>query len=245
MTVTLLPAVDIKGGKAVRLLKGEADKETIYGEPVAAAQKFRAEGAQWLHVVDLDAAFGSGSNLDVVTGIVTTVSDGLHVEVSGGIRTTEALENALNTGAARVSVGTAALENPAWMEDMLGRWADRIAIDLAAVNENGEWGVRGNGWVSDGGDLWEVLERFDAAGARRFVVTDVSRDGALTGPNVELLREVAEATEAKITASGGVSSLDDLVGLAAYEEEGIDAIIIGKALYSGQFTLPEALAAVA
>ena len=243
MTLTLLPAVDIKGGQAVRLLQGVADKETVYGVPVEAAAGFQRDGAQWLHVVDLDAAFGSGSNLDQVREIVSTVS--MQVEVSGGIRSTQALVAALNAGAARVSIGTAALENPEWMEQMLDSYANQIAIDLAAVEENGEWGVRGHGWVSDGGDLWEVLERFDAAGARRFVVTDVSRDGALTGPNIELLREVAEATEAKITASGGVSSLTDLTALAAYEEEGIDAVIVGKALYAGQFTLPEALAAVA
>ena len=229
MTFTLLPAVDVSQGQAVRLDKGEAGTETSYGSPRDAAQKWQSQGAHWLHFVDLDAAFGRGSNHAEMATITREL--GVNVELSGGIRDDAAVERALATGAQRISIGTAALEQPEWIEDILARYGDKVAVDLA-VRE-------------DGGDLWEVLERLDAAGCQRFVVTDVSKDGMLTGPNIELLREVAMATEAKITASGGISSLEDLRELALYENEGIDSAIIGRALYEGNFTLDEALAAVA
>ena len=243
MTFTLLPAVDVSQGQAVRLDKGEAGTETSYGSPRDAAQKWQSQGAHWLHFVDLDAAFGRGSNHAEMATITREL--GVNVELSGGIRDDAAVERALATGAQRISIGTAALERPEWIEDILARYGDKVAVDLAVREEGGEWRTAGNGWVSDGGDLWEVLERLDAAGCQRFVVTDVSKDGMLTGPNIELLREVAMATEAKITASGGISSVEDLRELALYENEGIDSAIIGKALYEGKFTLDEALAAVA
>ena len=210
MSFTLLPAVDVVDGQAVRLDQGEAGTEKSYGSPREAALKWQAQGAQWLHAVDLDAAFGRGSNHELLAEITSSVD--LEVELTGGIRDDESLARALATGARRV---------------------------------NGEWRTRGHGWVSDGGDLWEVLERLDAAGCTRFVVTDVSKDGTLQGPNIELLREVAAATDAAVTASGGISTLDDLSELALYENEGIDSAIIGKALYEERFTLSDALAAVA
>lgn len=243
MSFTLLPAVDVVDGQAVRLDKGEAGTEKSYGAPREAAEKWQAQGAEWLHFVDLDAAFNRGSNYELMAEITSSLD--IQVELTGGIRDDESLARALATGARRVNIGTAALENPEWIEKVLAEHGDKIAVDLAVRLEDGEWRTRGNGWVSDGGDLWEVLERLDAAGCTRFVVTDVSKDGTLEGPNVQLLREVAAATDAKVTASGGISTLDDLRELALYENEGIDSAIIGKALYEGRFSLEEALAAVA
>ncbi|WP_188093116.1 bifunctional 1-(5-phosphoribosyl)-5-((5-phosphoribosylamino)methylideneamino)imidazole-4-carboxamide isomerase/phosphoribosylanthranilate isomerase PriA [Corynebacterium striatum] len=243
MSFTLLPAVDVVDGQAVRLDKGEAGTEKSYGAPREAVEKWQAQGAEWLHFVDLDAAFNRGSNYELMAEITSSLD--IQVELTGGIRDDESLARALATGARRVNIGTAALENPEWIEKVLAEHGDKIAVDLAVRLEDGEWRTRGNGWVSDGGDLWEVLERLDAAGCTRFVVTDVSKDGTLEGPNVQLLREVAAATDAKVTASGGISTLDDLRELALYENEGIDSAIIGKALYEGRFSLEEALAAVA
>ncbi|QQU76748.1 bifunctional 1-(5-phosphoribosyl)-5-((5-phosphoribosylamino)methylideneamino)imidazole-4-carboxamide isomerase/phosphoribosylanthranilate isomerase PriA [Corynebacterium striatum] len=243
MSFTLLPAVDVVDGQAVRLDKGEAGTEKSYGAPREAAEKWQAQGAEWLHFVDLDAAFNRGSNYELMAEITSSLD--IQVELTGGIRDDESLARALATGARRVNIGTAALENPEWIEKVLAEHGDKIAVDLAVRLEDGEWRTRGNGWVSDGGDLWEVLERLDAAGCTRFVVTDVSKDGTLEGPNVQLLREVAAATDAKVTASGGISTLDDLRELALYENQGIDSAIIGKALYEGRFSLEEALAAVA
>lgn len=242
MGFTLLPAVDVVDGQAVRLDQGKTGTEKAYGTPLEAALEWQAQGAQWLHLVDLDAAFGRGSNYDLLAEITGRLD--IAVELTGGIRDDASLHRALETGARRVNIGTAALSNPAWMTDVIARYGDAVAIDLAVVEEDGQWRTKGHGWTSDGGDLWEVLERFDAAGCARFVVTDVSKDGTLVGPNVELLREVSAATEAAVTASGGIASLDDLTELARYYDEGIDSAIIGKALYEQRFQLSDALDAV-
>lgn len=242
MSFTLLPAVDVVDGQAVRLDQGAAGTEKSYGDPLEAAQRFRDEGATWLHFVDLDAAFGRGSNHELMAEI--TRSLGINVELTGGIRDDASLERALDTGAARVNIGTAALKNPEWTAAAIQRYGDAIAIDIAVREEDGQWRTKGNGWTSDGGDLWEVLEFFDAAGCARVVVTDVSRDGTLSGPNIDLLREVSAATDARVTASGGVSSISDVQDIARYADEGIDSVIIGKALYENRFTLREALDAV-
>ena len=242
MTFTLLPAVDVVNGQAVRLDQGEAGTEKVYGDPLSAAKQWQDEGATWLHFVDLDAAFGRGSNHELMADITRQLD--INVELTGGIRDDASLERALATGAKRVNIGTAALQNPEWMESVIARYGDKVAIDLAVREENGQWQTKGNGWTSDGGDLWEVLERFDAAGCTRFVVTDVSKDGTLAGPNVELLREVSAATDAFVTASGGIATIEDVVQVASYVDEGIDSVIIGKALYEKRFTLREALTAV-
>lgn len=239
---TLLPAVDVVDGQAVRLDQGEAGTEKSYGSPLEAALEWQAQGAQWLHFVDLDAAFNRGSNHELMAEITRQLD--IKVELTGGIRDNASLERALATGATRVNIGTAALEKPEWIADVIRRHGDRIAVDIAVRLENGEWRTKGNGWVSDGGDLWEVLERLDSQGCSRFVVTDVSKDGTLTGPNVDLLRDVAAATDAPIVASGGISTLEDVLELARYQDEGIDSVIIGKALYEHRFTLAEALEAV-
>lgn len=240
MNFTLLPAVDVVDGRAVRLDQGAAGTEKSYGDPFEAAQRWQQAGAEWIHCVDLDAAFGRGSNHELLAEIVGNLD--VNIELTGGIRDDASLQRALATGARRLNIGTAALEKPEWIEQVLAKHADVVAIDLAVLRDDeGEWRTRGRGWESDGGDLWEVLERLDSAGCQRFVVTDVSKDGTLSGPNVELLREVSAATDAKITASGGISSLDDVAALAQYAEEGIDSVIIGKALYENRFELQAAL----
>lgn len=242
MSLTLLPAVDVVYGQAVRLHQGEAGSETVYGTPLEAALNWQDQGAQWLHFVDLDAAFNRGSNHELMAEVVGRLD--IHVELTGGIRDDASLERALATGARRVNIGTAALEHPEWCRSAIERYGDRVAVGLDVRLIDGQWRTRGNGWVSDGGDLWEVLERLDSQGCSRFVVTDVSKDGTLAGPNIDLLRDVAAATDAPIVASGGIATLADVIEVSKYVAEGIDSVIIGKALYEGRFTLAEALAAV-
>lgn len=240
--LVLLPAVDVANGEAVRLVQGEAGSETSYGSPRDAALAWQNDGADWVHLVDLDAAFGRGSNRELLAQVVGELD--VKVELSGGIRDDDSLEAALATGCARVNLGTAALEDPGWCAAAIARHGDRIAVGLDVRIDNGEYRLRGRGWVSDGGDLWEVLERLNQQGCARYVVTDVGKDGTLTGPNLDLLSEVANATEAPVIASGGVSTLDDLRAIAGLTGEGVEGAIVGKALYAGRFTLPEALAAV-
>jgi phosphoribosylanthranilate isomerase len=246
VTFTLLPAVDVADGKAVRLVQGAAGTETEYGSPRDAALAWQRDGAEWIHLVDLDAAFGRGSNRELLAAVVRELE--VNVELSGGIRDDESLQAALATGARRVNVGTAALEDPEWTARVIGEYGDRVAIGLDVRINGDEHRLAARGWTSDGGDLWEVLERLESNGAQRYVVTDVSKDGTLRGPNLELLRAVCARTKAPVIASGGVSSLDDLRALAklAYREGegGVEGAIVGKALYAGAFTLPEALAAV-
>jgi 1-(5-phosphoribosyl)-5-[(5-phosphoribosylamino)methylideneamino] imidazole-4-carboxamide isomerase/N-(5'phosphoribosyl)anthranilate isomerase len=238
MSLVLLPAVDVADGAAVRLVQGEAGTETSYGEPLEAALAWQRDGAEWLHLVDLDAAFGRGDNRELLAAVVKQLD--IAVELSGGIRDDASLESALATGAARVNLGTAALESPDWVRDAIGRHGDRIAVGLDVRGTT----LAARGWTKEGGDLWETLARLDADGCARYVVTDVHRDGTLTGPNLQLLRDVCARTDAPVVASGGVSSLDDLRAIAGLTDLGVEGAIVGKALYAGAFTLPEALAAV-
>jgi phosphoribosyl isomerase A len=235
VTVTLLPAVDVAGGRAVRLVQGIAGTETTYGTPLEAALSFQRAGAEWIHLVDLDAAFGRGSNHEVVAEVIKKVD--MPVELSGGIRDEDTLLRGLATGAARVNLGTAALENPAWCDYVCGRFGDKVAVGLDVRGET----LAARGWTRDGGNLFEVLERLELAGCARYVVTDVQRDGTLTGPNLTLLLQVCERTEKPVVASGGVAKLDDLRTIAALEPAGIEGVIVGKALYAGAFTVQEAL----
>jgi 1-(5-phosphoribosyl)-5-[(5-phosphoribosylamino)methylideneamino] imidazole-4-carboxamide isomerase/N-(5'phosphoribosyl)anthranilate isomerase len=237
--LVLLPAVDVADGAAVRLVQGEAGTETSYGEPLEAALAWQRDGAEWLHLVDLDAAFGRGDNRELLASVVRRLD--IAVELSGGIRDDVSLESALATGAARVNLGTAALESPDWVRDAIARHGDRIAVGLDVRGTT----LAARGWTKEGGDLWETLARLDADGCARYVVTDVHRDGTLTGPNLQLLRDVCARTDAAVVASGGVSSLDDLRAIAGLTDLGVEGAIVGKALYAGAFTLPEALAAVA
>lgn len=238
----LLPAVDVVEGKAVRLVQGQAGSETEYGSALEAALGWQQDGAEWIHLVDLDAAFGRGSNRELLAEVVGKLD--VDVELSGGIRDDESLQAALATGCRRVNLGTAALENPQWCASAIAEHGDKVAVGLDVKFADGQYRLRGRGWETDGGDLWPVLERLDGEGCSRFVVTDVSKDGTLNGPNLELLSAVAAKTEAPVIASGGVSSLDDLRAIATLTGAGVEGAIVGKALYAGRFTLPEALAAV-
>jgi len=234
----LLPAVDVADGKAVRLVQGEAGSETDYGTPIDAALAWQEGGAEWVHLVDLDAAFGRGSNRELIADVVARLD--VAVELSGGIRDDDSLEAALATGCARVNIGTAALEDPQWVRKAIARHGDRIAVGLDVRGTT----LSARGWTKDGGELYDVLARLDADGCARYVVTDVHRDGTLTGPNLDLLRDVCAATDRPVIASGGVSSLDDLRALATLHDAGVEGAIVGKALYAGAFTLPEALESV-
>ncbi|MDF2585735.1 MAG: phosphoribosyl isomerase [Mycobacterium sp.] len=242
MSLILLPAVDVVEGRAVRLVQGVAGSETEYGSALDAALGWQRDGAEWIHLVDLDAAFGRGSNRELLADVVGQLD--VAVELSGGIRDDETLKAALATGCRRVNLGTAALENPQWCAAAIAEYGDKVAVGLDVKLENGDYRLRGRGWETDGGDLWPVLERLVGEGCSRFVVTDVTKDGTLNGPNLELLASVTERTDAPVIASGGVSSLDDLRAIATLTDRGVEGAIVGKALYAGRFTLPEALSAV-
>jgi phosphoribosyl isomerase A len=232
----LLPAVDVADGKAVRLTQGEAGSETSYGDPVEAAAEWVRQGARWIHLVDLDAAFGRGSNVSVLHRVIAQVK-GVSIELSGGIRDDASLESALESGATRVNLGTAALENPEWAAGAIARYGEAVAVGLDVRGTT----LAARGWTRDGGDLWTVLERLEEANCARYVVTDVTKDGTLQGPNLDLLREVTSRTPKPVVASGGISSLDDIAALRDLVPLGVEGAIVGKALYAGAFTLAEAL----
>ncbi|GAA0554590.1 bifunctional 1-(5-phosphoribosyl)-5-((5-phosphoribosylamino)methylideneamino)imidazole-4-carboxamide isomerase/phosphoribosylanthranilate isomerase PriA [Actinomadura livida] len=250
MTLTLLPAVDVAEGRAVRLVQGEAGTETSYGAPLDAALAWQRAGAEWIHLVDLDAAFGRGSNRELLAEVTGRLD--VKVELSGGIRDDASLEAALATGCARVNIGTAALEDPEWCRKIIASHGEKIAVGLDVRGTT----LAARGWTREGGDLWEVLARLEDDGCPRYVVTDVTKDGTLRGPNTELLREVCSRTDRPVIASGGVSSLDDLRALAGLVPDGrggrsgsvgrggLEGAIVGKALYARAFTLEEALEAV-
>jgi 1-(5-phosphoribosyl)-5-[(5-phosphoribosylamino)methylideneamino] imidazole-4-carboxamide isomerase/N-(5'phosphoribosyl)anthranilate isomerase len=238
VSLVLLPAVDVADGAAVRLVQGEAGSETSYGDPLDAALAWQRDGAEWIHLVDLDAAFGRGDNHALLAEVVGRLD--VAVELSGGIRDDASLDAALATGCARVNLGTAALEAPDWVRGAIARHGDKIAVGIDVRGTT----LAARGWTQEGGDIWETLSRLDADGCARYVVTDVHRDGTLTGPNLQLLRDVCARTSAPVVASGGVSSLDDLRAISDLVEAGVEGAIVGKALYAGAFTLPEALAAV-
>ena len=232
----LLPAVDVQGGQAVQLVQGIAGTQKEFGDPLTAALRWQDGGAEWLHLVDLDAAFGRGSNAALLSDIVGALD--MKVEISGGIRDQESLDRALATGARRVNIGTAALENPEWCDHVVGTYGDRVAIGLDVRGEN----LAARGWTTEGGPWVETLDRLVAAGCERFVVTDVNADGMLTGPNLDLLLDVALRSGKKVIASGGIATLDNLRDLRGLVDEGVEGAIIGTALYVGRFTIEEALA---
>ncbi len=231
----LLPAIDVKDGRAVRLVQGELAQETQYGNPLEVAQEFLHAGAEWIHLVDLDAAFGIGSNAELLAQVIASVD--IRVELSGGIRDDESLRRALSTGCERVNLGTAALENPEWTAKVIAKYGPRIAVGLDVRGHT----LAARGWTKEGGELFETIERLDRDGCARYIVTDVTKDGTLMGPNVQLLQEVCAATKNPVVASGGISSLDDLAALKALTSIGVEGAITGKALYAGAFTLQDAL----
>ena len=234
--LTLLPAVDVKGGQAVRLVRGQLANQSNYGAPLDAALDFQSAGAEWIHLVDLDAAFGTGSNYEILADVIKKLD--IKVELSGGIRNEDSLKRALDTGCERINLGTAALEDPEWTASVVSRFGERIAVGLDVRGHT----LAARGWTKEGGDLFETIERLDRDGCSRYVVTDVNKDGTLQGPNLVLLKEVCSATNKPVIASGGVSTLDDLRALRELTEIGVEGSIVGKALYSGAFTLQEALA---
>lgn len=239
MTLELLPAVDVADGQAVRLVQGELGSETSYGSPLDAALQWQSDGAEWIHLVDLDAAFGTGSNRELLADVIGRLD--VQVELSGGIRDNESLAAAMATGCRRVNLGTAALEDPDWCRQAIAEYGDRVAVGLDVRGRT----LAARGWTQEGGDLFEVLARLERDGCARYVVTDVTKDGTLQGPNLDLLRQVCEFTDRPVVASGGVSSVDDLRAIASLTGIGVEGAIVGKALYAGAFTLPEALVAVA
>ena len=234
----LLPAVDIKQGKAVRLKQGEINDKTVYGSPVECALDFQNSGADWLHLVDLDAAFGVGSNSEIVLEVINSLN--IKVELSGGIRTDESLAKALATNCDRVILGTAALEDPSWSSKVIKKYGEKIAVSLDVRGET----LAARGWVREGGNLYEAITRLASDGCAMFIVTDISKDGTLQGPNFELLEKVCKFSQVPVIASGGVSSLADLKKLITMQDIGIKGAIVGKALYEGAFTVEEALAVV-
>ena len=231
----LLPAIDVKDGLAVRLVQGELSATSKYGDPLEVAAEFVAAGAEWIHLVDLDAAFGIGSNASLLERVIKSVE--LKVELSGGIRDDVSLRRALATGCTRVNLGTAALENPEWTAQVIAEFGDRIAVGLDVRGHT----LAARGWTKEGGELFETIARLDRDGCARYIVTDVAKDGTLAGPNLELLREVCAATSKPVVASGGVSNLEDLIAIRALTGIGVEGAIVGKALYAGVFNLSEAL----
>jgi len=234
-SLILLPAVDVADGQAVRLVQGQADQQTSYGDPLQAALDWQASGSDWIHLVDLDAAFGRGSNRELLADVVGRLD--VNVELSGGIRDDESLRAALATGARRVNLGTAALEDPEWTAKVISEFGDRIAVGLDVRGTT----LAARGWTKEGGDLWETLERLDSDGCTRYVVTDVTKDGTLQGPNIELLKQMCERTDKPVIASGGISNLNDLAVLRELTSIGVEGAIVGKALYARAFTLVEAI----
>lgn len=235
-TLEILPAIDIKEGVAIRLVQGELDKQSKYGDPLEIAAEFVAAGASWIHLVDLDAAFGLGNNFEVLASVIKSVD--IKIELSGGIRDDESLNRALSTGCSRINLGTAALEQPEWTESVIKKHGDKIAVGLDVRGRQ----LSARGWTKSGGDLFETITRLDKAGVARYVLTDITRDGTLTGPNLELLKEVTSFTKTPIVASGGISSLTDIKTLTQFTNLGVEGVIIGKALYAGAFTLAQVLA---
>jgi len=232
----LLPAVDVADGQAVQLVQGVAGSEKRFGDPLEAALSWQRRGAEWIHLVDLDAAFGRGHNRELLARIVGALD--VQVEMSGGIRDDESLEAAMAAGCRRVNIGTAALEQPAWCAAAIASYGDRVAVGLDVRGRT----LAARGWTRDGGDLYDVLARLDGEGCARYVVTDVNRDGMLQGPNLDLLREVCAATDRPVVASGGITELSDLAALAELVPLGVEGAIVGTALYEGRFSLEDALA---
>ena len=230
----LLPAVDVKDGRAVRLVQGELSAETAYGNPLEVALDFQSAGAEWIHLVDLDLAFGMGYNTELLSKIVGSVN--MKVQVSGGIKDEESFNRALSTGCQRINISCAAIEDFDWLESKLQR--NEIEISIALDIDADQVKPRGSKKVV--GQLWAILEKLDYAGCNRYSITDVNRDGNLKGPNLELLSSIAQRTNKPLIASGGIASVADLVSLQQISS--VDGAIVGKALYTGAMELSDALA---
>jgi phosphoribosylformimino-5-aminoimidazole carboxamide ribotide isomerase len=239
--IELLPAIDLRGGHCVRLRQGDFAAETVYDDdPVRVAREFEKAGARWIHVVDLDAArTGSRAHLTQIAAIAAAVE--CDVEVGGGVRGADAAATLLDAGAARVVVGTAAVERPALVEELCGAYPGRIAVGLDARGT--EVAVRG--WLEGSeADLVGLAQRFEGVGLAALIVTEIGRDGTLEGPALEQLAAVLEASTVPVIASGGVGTLEDLRALADVRVGGrsLAGVIVGRAIYEGRFGVAEALA---
>ena len=234
----IFPAIDVKDGVAIRLTKGELNNQSKYGDPLEVANQFVKSGVNWIHLVDLDAAFGIGDNSEILALIIKNIN--IKIQLSGGIKDEQSLNKALATGCSRINIATSALEQLEWVESVIHKHGDKVCVSL---DVNGKV-LSPRGSNKSGEDLFQVITRLDKAGCARYVLTDVNRDGALNGPNLELLKEVTSFTKTPIVASGGVSSLNDVKSLMQLTNQGVEAVIIGKALYTGAFTLTQALATV-
>ena len=238
--MTIIPAIDIEGGRCVRLVRGERGTETVYGDdPAGVARTWQAQGAEMLHVVDLDAAFdGQGENRSAIQEIIRAVQT--PVQVGGGVRGIADFEWLMEAGAARAVFGTAAVENPSIVKQALAMAPDAVAIGIDVRKDK----VSIRGWEQDSalGPV-ELGKRWVEEGASRFIYTDISRDGVLTGPNIDGVRRFAKETRARVIASGGIGSLEDLLRLGPAREDGVEAVIVGRALYDKVFTLADAIAA--
>ena len=234
----IFPAIDVKDGVAIRLTKGELNNQSKYGDPLEVANEFVKSGVNWIHLVDLDAAFGIGDNSGILASIIKNIN--IKIQLSGGIKDEQSLNKALATGCSRINIATSALEQLEWVESVIHKHGDKICVSLDVSGKV----LSPRGSNKSGGDLFQVITRLDKVRCARYVLTDVNRDGALNGPNLELLKEVTSFTKTPIVASGGVSSLNDVKSLMQLTNQGVEAVIIGKALYTGAFTLTQALATV-
>lgn len=231
----LLPAVDIRSGEGVRLIQGDLGQQSKYGSALDIAFEFQSAGAEWIHLVDLDSAFRTGSNYDLLVEIIGKLD--VKVQLSGGIRDEESLERALATGCHRVNLSTSALLDLPWCESVIKRFGAKIAVGLDVTGRT----LAARGDIQEVGDLFDVLQRLNDYGSSRYVLTDVSRDGTLQGPNIDLIKSVCAVTDRPVIASGGVSQLSDIQSLRDLTELGIEGAIIGKALYVQNFTIGQAL----
>lgn len=237
--MTIYPAIDIKGGRCVRLTQGRADQETVYAEqPADVAAQFKAAGSPWVHVVDLDGAFaGEPKNLDRVREVVAL---GMRVQLGGGLRNRESVERALGEGVARVVIGTRAAESEAFVGELVQAFGDRIAIGIDA--KNGKVAVKG--WVDTTGvGALALAKRMDALGVAVLIHTDVGTDGMLTGPNLSAQEAMCEVVRSRVIASGGVSRREDVLALAEIKKRrpNLDGVIVGKALYERRVELGDLL----
>jgi phosphoribosylformimino-5-aminoimidazole carboxamide ribotide isomerase len=231
--VIVIPAIDVRGGRAVRLRLGDPEHETVYGEdPAEVAARWSAEGASWIHVVDLDAALGSGDNRRAIARILAAAD--VPCQVGGGVRALEDAARRLEAGAARVVMGTEAVRDPAFLSAAMARFGDAVVVALDTDGDE----VLIRGWTEGAGLLDHVLPRMAEAGASRFLVTAVGRDGTMSGPDAALYERVVASTDRPVQASGGVRSVEDLQALAV---TGVDAVVVGTALYEGTLSLAEAL----
>ena len=231
----LLPALDIRAGEAVRLIQGDPRQQSKYGSALDVALEFQNAGAEWIHLVDLDAAFRTGSNYDLLVEVVGKLD--VKIQVSGGIRDQESLERALATGCQRVNLSTSALLDLSWCESVIKRFGEKVAVGLDVTGRT----LAARGDSQEVGDLFDVLKQLDGFGSSRYVLTDVSRDGTLEGPNLDLIKSVCSETDRPVIASGGISQLSDIQSLRELTEIGVEGAIIGKALYAQNFTIGQAL----